>query len=402
MTLFISGLGGKTDVVSGFTVQVEENNNGIFKITNPPSKMPNGVSSAEVIFVCVDLPDGSKLMTMSSSNVFAVNLPGGGTVPTEIKRKNDVLHCIRSGSTYVSSSTPLYYYMIDSDGALRHTNVIGKNISSSFACGSEFATKLCINENKLKVKVGCQGSTIPNLVSGYVSDTTAYLFDTANTVYVFDSSVFTSEQSVDLKKVISKEAWKGATSVQSSSKPEPEPKVKSNFLQSILFLQNLMIFVLFVPATSANDKSTIIFVMFGILALLLIFFCIFVYCCFFRGDGKKSSKKKGKQAVSRKKNKSKKSFKKAVGSKKKSTISKSSRSASKKTSTSRSRKKGSNSSKSSKSLKGKSSKSSINSKVKSSKIKSSKGKGSVTRGRRSSTKLPKKSVTRKTTAFSSR
>ncbi len=81
------------------------------------------------------------------------------------------------------------------------------------------------------IKKYCQGSTIPNLSSGYVSDTTAYLFDTANTVYVFDASTFTSGQLVDLKKVSSKEAWKGSTSVQSSSKPEPEPKVESKFLQ---------------------------------------------------------------------------------------------------------------------------------------------------------------------------
>ncbi len=235
MTLFISGPGGKTDVAGGCTVQVEENNNGIFKITNPPSKMPNGVSSADAIFVCLDSPSGSKLVKMSSSKVETVNLPDGGTVPLKL---DNVGTCFYREYIYVSSNTPLYYYPIgpEPNAKVRYSHFYGKNITSSDRCyPGEPAKKLCISGNKLIVKKGCQGSSIPNLVSGYVSDTTAYLFDTANTVYVFDASAFTSEESVDLKKVSSKEAWKGATSVQPSSKPEPVPKVESKFLQSSLF-----------------------------------------------------------------------------------------------------------------------------------------------------------------------
>ena len=243
MTLFISGPGGKTDVASGCTVQVEENNNGIFKITNAPSKMPNGVSSAEIFFICVD-SSGSKLMKLSSSSVVGVNLPDGGITPTNIKEKLQVTHCLRSDSSYISLNTPLHYYMFSTNGVVRPTSFGGKNISSAFACNTKTSSNLCVSENKIMIKKYCQGSTIPNLSSGYVSDTTAYLFDTANTVYVFDASVFTSEQSVDLKKVSSKEAWKGSTSVQPSSKPEPEPKVKSKFLQSILFLLNLNFFTI--------------------------------------------------------------------------------------------------------------------------------------------------------------
>ncbi len=242
MTLFISGPGGKTDVANGCTVQVEENNNGIFKITNPPSKMPNAVSSATVIFVCVD-SSGSNVVTMNKNSVFAANLPDGKAVPVKI-HPSFFPACFYDGVTHISSNTPLYYYTINSS-EVRHRYFSGKTILSSDVCNPKGLIKyLCINNNKIVIKENCQGSVIPNLVSGYVSDTTAYLFDTANTVYVFDASVFTSEQSVDLKKVSSKEAWKGSTSVQPSSKPEPEPKVKSKFLQSILFLLNLNFFTI--------------------------------------------------------------------------------------------------------------------------------------------------------------
>ena len=241
MTLFISGPGGKTDVASGCTVQVEENNNGIFKITNPPSKMPNGVSSADAIFVCLDSPSGSKLVKMSSSKVEAVNLPDGGAVTLNIFH---IPACFYSEYIYLPSNTPLYYYPVGPNGKVRYANFLGDNITSSEICDpGKPAKKVCTNGNKIKVKKGCQGSTIPNLVSGYVSGSTAYLFDTANTVYVFDASAFTSEESVDLKKVSSKEAWKGSTSVRPSSKPEPEPKVESKFLQSILFLTKPKVFL---------------------------------------------------------------------------------------------------------------------------------------------------------------
>ena len=240
MTLFISGPNGKSDIASGFTVQVEENNNGIFKITNPPSKMPNAVSRAEVIFVCVD-SSGSNVVTMSKSSVSTANLPDGKTLPVKINPIY-LLACFDDGIIHISSSSLLQYYTINSS-EFRHRNFNGKTILSSSGCDANEVTKyICINDNKILIKEGCQGSSIPNLVSGYVSNTTSYLFDTTNTVYVFDASALTSRQSVDLKKVSSKEAWKGATSVQPSSKPEPEPKVKSKFLQSILFLLNLKFF----------------------------------------------------------------------------------------------------------------------------------------------------------------
>ena len=242
MTFFISGPGGKTDVANGCTVQVEENNNGIFKITNPPSKMPNGVSSAEVIFVCLDLSD-SKLVTMSKSSVAAVSLPDGGPlVPVPIIHAA-LLSCFDDGSIHLSSSKSPHYWTVSSSGEVDRYHFNQKNITSSEACNLEtIPNKLCIDGNKITIKKDCQGSSILSLVSGYVSDTTAYLFDTANTVYLFDASVFTSKESVDLKKVSSKEAWKGSSSVQPSSKPVPEPKVESKFLKSSLFKQNLKFF----------------------------------------------------------------------------------------------------------------------------------------------------------------
>ncbi|KAH9392528.1 hypothetical protein TYRP_005607 [Tyrophagus putrescentiae] len=333
MTLFISGPGGKSDVAAGCTVQMDENKDGVFKITDPPAKMPNGVSNADVIFVCVD-KSGSLLMTMSSGSVGAVKLPDGGS-------------SARLGNIHLSSSESLYYYTVSSSGEICNKIFSSKNsITSSEKCYDQGHTsKLCVNGDKITVKKDCQGSSISNLVSGYVGGSTAYLFGSDNTVYVFDASAFTSGQ-----KVASKDAWKGSGNDQSSSKPEP----KRRDHQRHLHLHH-------------NYRGALRS------RLLLIFLCIIVYCCFFRdGGGKNGKKKEGGPAASGKKEKSKKS------SKKKSTMSKGSSSASKKASSaagSPKKKKGS---------------------------KGSKGKGSAGGSRRSSTKLPKKSASRKMAAPSGR
>ncbi len=233
MTLFISGPGGKSDVVAGCTVQVDENTSGVFKITDPPAKMPNGVSNADVIFVCVD-SSGSKLVTMSSSSVGAVKLPDGGAVTTKITKPRYISDCYDSGNVHLSTSKSLHYYTLSSSGDVTYQNFNKKTIESSITCNTgEVSSKLCINGDKITVKEGCQGSSISNLVSGYVGGSSVYLFGSDNTVYVFDASAFTSEQSVALKKVASKDAWKGSGNDQSSSKPEP--KAESKCSQSNLF-----------------------------------------------------------------------------------------------------------------------------------------------------------------------
>ena len=215
MTLFISGPNGKSDVASGCTVQVDESKDGIFKITNPLAKMPNGVSSADVIFVCAD-SSGSKLVTMSSSSVDAIDLPDGESVPVKMK-PSDLSLCFEDGSIHLSSNKSLYYWTFGSSGKMKHFHFNQESIMSSSSCNLESVpSKLCVNDEKIVIKDGCKGSVIPNLVSGYVSNTTAYLFDTTSSVYVFNASAFTDGQSVDLAKVGSKEAWTVSTSSNSS------------------------------------------------------------------------------------------------------------------------------------------------------------------------------------------
>ncbi len=231
MTLFISGPGGKTDVASGCTVQMDENKDGVFKITDPPAKMPNGVSSADVIFVCVD-KSGSLLMTMSSGSVGAVKMPDGGSASISIKGKLNTEICFDSGSIHLSSSKSLNYYTLSTAGEV-NMFFFKDSITDSEKCYDKAQpSKLCVNGDKITVKKDCQGSSISNLVSGYVGGSTAYLFGSDNTVYVFDASAFKG-QSVDLKRVSSKDAWKSSSNDQSSSKPEP--KAESKCSQSNLF-----------------------------------------------------------------------------------------------------------------------------------------------------------------------
>ena len=231
MTLFISGPGGKSDVAAGCTVQMDENKEGVFKIADSPAKMPNGVSNADVIFVCVD-KSGSLLMTMSSSSVGAVKLPDGGTVKTKITEKKEIDYCYDSGNIHISSSKSLYYWTLSSSGDVDRFS-FDESITTSKKCFSEkYSSKLCVNGDKITVKKDCHGPSIPSLTSGYVGGSTAYLFGTDNTVYTFDASAFKG-QSVDLKRVSSKDAWKSSSNDQSSSKPEP--KAESKCSQSNLF-----------------------------------------------------------------------------------------------------------------------------------------------------------------------
>ncbi|KAH9391214.1 hypothetical protein TYRP_006812 [Tyrophagus putrescentiae] len=155
MTLFISGPGGKSDLSSGCTVEVDENKEGIFKITNPPGKLPSGLSSADVIFVCGD-SSGSKLVTMSSSSV--------------------------------------------------------------------------------------------GFSAGYLGSA-GFLFGTDNSVYIFDAGIF-SGMSSSLKKVSSKNAWKGATTPYQPDVPDDHDDKNGNSKgKTIMFwLLSIAIGIMFIVA----------------------------------------------------------------------------------------------------------------------------------------------------------
>ena len=232
MTLFISGPGGKSDLSSGCTVEVDENKEGIFKITNPPGKLPSGLSSADVIFVCGD-SSGSKLVTMSSSSVGAVNLPDGGSVQTKITKQLKIAVCYDGGSLHLPASNSLHYWTVSSSGDVTKFHFNAKDIASSQTCQSEgMINKLCINDAKIAVKDDCSGSSIPSFSAGYLGSA-GFLFGTDNSVYIFDAGVF-SGMSSSLKKVSSKDAWKSSANVQPSSS---KPGVESKCLQSNLFTQ---------------------------------------------------------------------------------------------------------------------------------------------------------------------
>ncbi len=217
MTLFISGPGGKSDLSSGCTVEVDENKEGIFKITNPPGKLPSGLSSADVIFVCGD-SSGSKLVTMSSSSVGALNLPDGGSVQMKIDPKYYSI-CFDDGSLHLPSSNSLHYWTVSSGGKVDEFHFDRDSISSAGMCipkGSP--SKLCISDTTIAVKDDCTGSTIPSFSAGYLGSA-GFLFSTDNSVYIFDAGIF-SGMSSSLKKVSSKNAWMGTTTPYQPDVPD--------------------------------------------------------------------------------------------------------------------------------------------------------------------------------------
>ena len=219
MTLFISGPGGKSDLSSGCTVEVDENKEGIFKITNPPGKLPSGLSSADVIFVCGD-SSGSKLVTMSSSSVGAFNLPDGRSVKTEITEQLKIAVCYDGGSLHLPASNSLHYWTVSSGGKVTKYIFKGASIASANRCDEDddVPSKLCISDNTIAVKKDCPSSSIPSFSAGYLGSA-GFLFGTDNSVYIFDAGVF-SGMSSSLKKVSSKNAWKGATTPYQPDVPD--------------------------------------------------------------------------------------------------------------------------------------------------------------------------------------
>lgn len=205
LTLLISGQ-DKTSV-DGCLAEVEEPLNGVFKITKVeplPSGIPN---DAPIKFACIDT-FGSKLVTMSSKSIGAVTLPSGSFEPTAIKDDKNIGYCINSGNIYLPSSDSLYYFTIDASGDLKKYFFHGKEIKTSDTCSLDGNYDfLCITGAKITVSAPCQGKPISGLTSGFVGGSSTYLFDGSNTVYVFASIAIDRKETVNLKKVTSKDAW---------------------------------------------------------------------------------------------------------------------------------------------------------------------------------------------------
>ena len=214
MTLFISGSSSKTDFAGGYQVTVKDDPaDGRFSVDSALKLVPkyNSITGTEVMFVCQDSDSGSSLITMSQDKIGALNL--GQNKFTQLPIKSyDLPGCYANDQLHFSTTEAKSFYLVDqSSGNVDKKIFNGKSISGSNSCDKSPQNfgKLCkIGEDKITLSKSCSGSPPANIISGFVSSGTAYLFDGDNAVYYFDATIFSGSGSqVDLKKVSSSFAW---------------------------------------------------------------------------------------------------------------------------------------------------------------------------------------------------
>ncbi len=237
MTLFISGLGGRTDFNGGYQVTVKDDPaDGQFSVDSAlmlTSKYTS-ITGAEVMFVCQDSDGSSSLITMNKEGVGALNLAGNKFTKLSIWNQQ-LITCFSNGQLHISTNEAKTYYLVDqSSGNVSKNDFAGESINMAKDCNpvsDGVIGHLCkIGEDKITLSSSCSGSPPANIISGYVGSSTAYLFDGDNAVYYFDASVFTGEKTVDLKKVEKKDAWKssGQAGGDRSSQKPPKRKRKTS------------------------------------------------------------------------------------------------------------------------------------------------------------------------------
>ncbi len=215
MTLFISGSSSKTDFAGGYQVTVKDDPaDGRFSVDSALKLVPkyNSITGTEVMFVCQDSDGSSSLVTMSQDKVGALNL--GQNKFTKLNINSDSSYnCFAHGRLHFSTTEAKTFYVVDQSNGETHKFAFnGENINSALSCNEatkKALGKLCkIGEDKITLSSSCSGSPPANIISGFVSSGTAYLFDGDNTVYYFDATIFSGSGSqVDLKKADSSSAW---------------------------------------------------------------------------------------------------------------------------------------------------------------------------------------------------
>ncbi len=237
MTLFISGLGGRTDFNGGYQVTVKDDPaDGRFSVDSAlmlTSKY-TPITGAEVMFVCQDSDGSNCLITMTKDKVGALNLGQNKFTKLDVDSDSSQF-CFAHRKLHFSTTEAKTYYLVDqSSGSVEKYDFFGDSITSASMCNKastkDFGNLCKIGEDKITLSTSCSGSPPANIISGYVGSSTAYLFDGDNAVYYFDASVFTGEKTVDLKKVEKKDAWKssGQAGGDRSSQKPPKRKRKTS------------------------------------------------------------------------------------------------------------------------------------------------------------------------------
>ncbi len=214
LTLFVSGTASKTDPIGGYQVTVDEVVDSVIVITKDPEPLPSGIPWDEhsIKFVSSD-PTGTYLVTFNDTNAGAFSLDTKNFSGIGID-SFAIPECLMGGVSYLSSITPLDYFIIFSDAHVRsfYFDVLDDGtIKRATGCGRlEKLGILCINGDQVFFRKECNGATFTDIIAGFVDEHTVYFFDNENTVYTFSAKAFKKNgPSAKLIKVSRKDAWKG-------------------------------------------------------------------------------------------------------------------------------------------------------------------------------------------------
>ncbi len=228
LTLFVSGLNSKTDPIGGYQVTVDEVVDSVIVITKDPEPLPSGIAwyDHSTKFVSSD-STGTYLVTINDTSAGAFSLDTKNFSSTNLRRLS-IPECLMDGVSYLSSITPLDYFIIFSDAQVGpyYFDVLDElvTIHSATGCGPRDKLGiLCINGDRVFFRSECNGATFTDITTGFVDEHTVYLFDSENTVYTFSARAFKQNgPSAKLIKVSRKDAWKGPGDKPPPSKSKTE------------------------------------------------------------------------------------------------------------------------------------------------------------------------------------
>lgn len=218
LTLFISSSNDKTDFNNGYqVVQKIEPTDGIFTVENAVklSSKYTSIVGTDVMFICNELT-GDNLITMNLDGVGAFNLGLNKFTKLNVTQYQPIV-CYSSGSLHLSTSELKFYFLVDkSSGSVAKFHFDSETIISALGCSpKQNVGTLCISGTRISISTICSGSPPANIISGYIGKDIAYLFDSSNTVFYFDSTIFKGgSQSVKLNIVNKSQAWLGQFSTE--------------------------------------------------------------------------------------------------------------------------------------------------------------------------------------------
>ncbi len=207
---------------------VDEVVDSVIVITKDPEPLPSAIPWYEhsIKFVSSD-STGTYLVTMNDTNSGAFSLDTKNFSGIGIDQFA-IPECLEDGVSYLSSITPLDYFVTLSNGQVGsyYFDVYGEvvTIHSATGCGPHDKLGiLCINGDRVFFRSECNGVTFTDIISGFVDEHTVYLFDNENTVYTFSAKAFKKNgPSAKLIKVSRKDAWKGPGDKPPPSKSKTE------------------------------------------------------------------------------------------------------------------------------------------------------------------------------------